>query len=129
MTRQPSAESDVASFGQELQQSALQQFKKTDMPQPDASTFLLSGLSQAEAHARLVAEGFNELPASSRRTPLRIALEVMREPMLALLLGGGTVYLLLGDLQEALILLAFATLSVGITIVQEARTERVLGVA
>ena len=32
----------------------------------------------------------------------------MREPMLALLLGGGVVYLALGDLQEALILLAFA---------------------
>ena len=46
--------------------------------------------------------------------------------MLALLLGGGAVYLLLGDLQEALILLAFATLSVGITIIQESRTERVL---
>jgi P-type Ca2+ transporter type 2C len=73
-----------------------------------------------------VAEGFNELPRSNRRTPLRIAFGVVREPMLALLLGGGAVYLLLGDLQEALILLAFATLSVMITIVQEARTERVL---
>ncbi|CAN7577325.1 cation-translocating P-type ATPase [Mesorhizobium amorphae] len=90
------------------------------------STILLPGLSEVEAQARLVAEGFNELPRSRRRTPLRIAFEVMREPMLALLLGGGAVYLLLGDLQEALILLAFATLSVGITIVQEARTERVL---
>jgi Ca2+-transporting ATPase len=86
----------------------------------------LRGLDATEARARLVAEGFNELPKSNRRTPLRIALEVMREPMLALLLGGGAIYLLLGDLEEALILLAFATLSVGITIVQEARTERVL---
>ena len=46
--------------------------------------------------------------------------------MLALLLGGGVVYLALGDLKEALILLAFATLSVVITVVQETRTERVL---
>jgi len=45
--------------------------------------------------------------------------------MLALLLGGGVIYLL-GDLQEALILLAFATMSVVITVVQESRTERVL---
>ena len=50
----------------------------------------------------------------------------MREPMLALLLGGGVVYLVLGDLKEALILLAFATMSVVITVVQETRTERVL---
>lgn len=46
--------------------------------------------------------------------------------MLALLIAGGAVYLLLGDLAEALVLLAFACLSVGITVVQEARTERVL---
>ena len=50
----------------------------------------------------------------------------MREPMLALLLGGGAIYLVLGDLKEALILLIFATLSVVITVVQETRTERVL---
>lgn len=100
--------------------------EEADMSQSTASTIALPGLSEAEAQARLAAEGFNELPRSIRRTPLRIAFEVMREPMLALLLGGGAVYLVLGDLQEALILLAFATLSVGITIVQEARTERVL---
>ena len=76
--------------------------------------------------ARLKAEGYNELPRPDRRTPLRIILEVMREPMLALLLGGGVIYLVLGDLKEALILLAFATLSVVITVVQETRTERVL---
>jgi len=32
-------------------------------------------------------------------------LEVLREPMFALLIGGGAVYLLLGDIKEALILL------------------------
>src|SRR5262249_43321220 len=48
------------------------------------------------------------------------------EPMLALLLGGGAIYLLLGDVKEALILLGFAMLSIAITVVQETRTERVL---
>jgi Ca2+-transporting ATPase len=86
----------------------------------------LRGLSETEAQARLLAEGPNELPRPSRRTPFRIALEVIREPMLALLLGGGLVYLLLGNLEEALILLAFGTMSIGITIIQETRTERVL---
>ena len=41
-------------------------------------------------------------------SPLRIVFEVLREPMLALLIAGGVVYLLLGSLEEALILLAFA---------------------
>ena len=84
------------------------------------------GLSEKDAAARLAAEGYNELPSSERRTVPRIVLEVMREPMLALLLGAGVVYLVLGDLTEAFILLAFATMSVAITVVQEIRTERVL---
>ncbi|HXH45255.1 MAG TPA: cation-translocating P-type ATPase [Bradyrhizobium sp.] len=86
----------------------------------------LAGLSEAEARLRLQQDGFNELPRAERRTPLRIVLEVLREPMLSLLLCGGIVYLLLGDLREAVLLLAFGLISVLITIVQETRTERVL---
>ena len=84
------------------------------------------GLSEADARARLGDDGYNELPRPDRRTPLRIISEVLREPMLALLLGGGAIYLLIGSLQDALVLLAFAMLSVLITVVQESRTERVL---
>ena len=46
--------------------------------------------------------------------------------MFALLIAGGAVYLILGDLMEAILLLIFASLSVVITIVQESRSERVL---
>jgi len=84
------------------------------------------GLSQTEAAARLATEGPNELPQREKRTVLRIFVDVVREPMFALLLGAGAIYLLLGDLGEATILLAFATTSVAITIVQETRSERVL---
>ena len=84
------------------------------------------GLSEAEAPAKLKAEGYNELPRPDRRTTLRIVFEVLREPMLALLIAGGIVYLALGDWREALILLVFANLSIAITVIQETRTERVL---
>jgi P-type Ca2+ transporter type 2C len=87
---------------------------------------ILGGLSSSDASARLVANGPNELPKTGRRSVLHIMLEVVREPMLALLLAGGAAYLLLGDMGEALILLAFATFSVGVTVIQEARTETVL---
>ena len=100
--------------------------KKTEMPNDPSSSTSLQGLSEVAAQARLKAEGYNELPRPERRTALRIIVEVVREPMLALLLGGGMIYLALGDLKEALILLVFATLSVLITVVQETRTERVL---
>lgn len=86
----------------------------------------LVGLSASQARERLAEDGPNELPRPNRRTPLRITMEVLREPMFAMLLAAGAVYLLLGDRTEALILLGFAGLSIIITIVQEARTERTL---
>ena len=85
-----------------------------------------AGLSEADAKAQLDEDGANELPQPERRSPLRIAFEVLREPMLLLLLGGGLIYLVLGDFKEALILLAFGAMSIVITVVQETRTERVL---
>lgn len=95
-------------------------------PRPRSATPLHRGLTEAEAQSRLTEEGFNELPRKRRRSALKIVFDVLREPMLALLVAGGVVYLLLGNREEALILLVFASLSVGITVVQEARTERVL---
>jgi len=85
-----------------------------------------NGLSGSEAKQRLAADGPNALPQTARRTALRIVADVLREPMLALLIGGGAVYLVLGDVAEAILLLIFACMSVVITVVQEARTERVL---
>ena len=84
------------------------------------------GLTAQEAARRLAAEGPNLLPRPESRNLLRIVSEILREPMFGLLLGAGVIYLVLGDLKEALILFLFACTSVGIAVVQEARTERVL---
>ena len=65
-------------------------------------------------------------PRTRAAAPLRIVLDAVREPMLQLLLAAGVIYLLLGDLAEALILLAFAVLNVVLVAVQESRTERAL---
>ena len=68
------------------------------------------GLTAREAAERLRAEGPNELPELERRTALRIVLEVVREPMFALLLGAGVLYLLIGSHGEALVLFGFGAL-------------------
>ena len=85
-----------------------------------------TGLSAEQAARHLAEDGPNSLPQAGTRSIWRIMSEVMREPMLVLLLVGGLAYLLLGDLTEALILLAFASFSVVVTIMQESRTEHVL---
>ena len=84
------------------------------------------GLSEPEAAARLVRDGPNELGRDRRRGVLRIAREVLREPMFQLLIAAGLVYLAIGDRAEALILLGFALANVALVVVQESRTERVL---
>lgn len=86
----------------------------------------LSGISATKAAERLKLEGFNELPTPNQRSVFRIVYEVLKQPMFALLIGGGVIYLILGDSVEALILLIFACLSIAITIIQESRSENVL---
>ncbi|HKW98824.1 MAG TPA: cation-transporting P-type ATPase [Bryobacteraceae bacterium] len=98
----------------------------TPMTEKSSPAGSATGLSEDEAQARLKRDCFNELPSAGRRTPFRIVLEVTREPMLMLLLGGGVVYLALDDLEESIILLVFGMVSIVITVVQETRTERVL---
>jgi Ca2+-transporting ATPase len=86
----------------------------------------LAGLTEREAQERLRREGFNELPASRKRGILAVAFEVAREPMFVLLLAGGAVYLVLGELTEALALLASVFFIIGITLYQERKTEHAL---
>ncbi len=85
-----------------------------------------TGLTAAEAEAQLAADGPNELPQAQSRSALRVAAEVLKEPMLILLLAACAVYLALGDTAEAILISVLATASVAITVIQETRTERVL---
>ncbi len=73
-----------------------------------------TGLSQAEAQRRLHHEGPNELPRREGHGLLHTAVEVLREPMILLLLAAGAIYLILGDHAEAVLLLASIGLIIGI---------------
>jgi Ca2+-transporting ATPase len=84
------------------------------------------GLNRAEAQERLREVGPNELPSAKPRGLIAIVWEVVREPMFLLLVVCGAVYLTLGDVQEALMLLGFVLVVMGITLYQERKTERAL---
>jgi len=86
----------------------------------------IRGLSEEEASKRLNDEGFNELPSQKKRHILLILFHVITEPMLLLLLGAGLVYLFLGEEQDALMLLFFVFMVIGITLYQQRKTERAL---
>ncbi len=86
----------------------------------------VAGLSGQEAAQRLREAGFNELPSSKPKNLLRIAGEILREPMLLLLVACSAIYFLLGDVREALVLSVFVNLVIGIEIYQQQKTERAL---
>ena len=87
---------------------------------------MLQGLTEQEARERLATDGYNELPTAKKRTVFHILFEVVREPMFLMLIACGVLYLLLGDKEEALMLLGFVGIIIGITIYQEQKTERAL---
>lgn len=86
----------------------------------------LQGLSQAEAELKLVSTGPNELPTSPGRGVLQIIFETMREPMFLLLIGAAALYLVLGDPGGGLFLMGGALATIGLVVLQEARTEKAL---
>ncbi len=86
----------------------------------------ITGLSEEEAAKRLKEAGFNELPSQRKQGFFSIMFNVLREPMLLLLLGSGLIYLFVGEINDALMLLFFVLVVVGITFYQERKTERAL---
>ena len=85
-----------------------------------------AGLSSGEAAQRLASTGANLLPESQPQSLMRLLLDVITEPMFFLLLGTGLIYLVLGDLAEALLLLGFVVLVIGMTLLEKHRTQRTL---
>ncbi len=86
----------------------------------------IDGLTETEARERLGRLGANELPVSRPRGVLRLLAEVASEPMFLLLVACGAIYMALGDRHEALMLLSFVFVVMGITFVQQRRAERSL---
>ena len=86
----------------------------------------ISGLSTAEAQRRLAASGYNELNPPRQRYIWYVVADVLREPMFMLLIAAGGIYLLLGDVEDALMLLFFVLLIIGLTVFQQRKSERVL---
>ncbi|MBU3999647.1 hypothetical protein KKG29_00500, partial [Patescibacteria group bacterium] len=66
----------------------------------------LKGLSDTEAQKLLKADGYNELPSAEKRNIFKIIAGVFKEPMFFLLIASSMVYLFLGNVDEAIILMA-----------------------
>jgi Ca2+-transporting ATPase len=90
---------------------------------PDYQNF---GLTTKLAQEKLGGEGFNELPEPRRKTIVDNFVNVLKDPMLAMLLAIGGIYFIIGEFSDALILGIAVLIVIGITFIQEHKTEKAL---
>jgi Ca2+-transporting ATPase len=86
----------------------------------------ITGLSSADVSRKLKSEGYNELPSSGKRSVFAIIFSVIKEPIFLLLVASGSLYFIIGDVTEGLVLLSFVFVIIGITVYQEQKTENAL---
>ncbi len=86
----------------------------------------IQGLSRDQVEERIKTFGYNELPKHKKDGIFEVILEVAREPMFLLLVTSGLIYFFLGDITEAVMLMSFVLVIIGITVYQERKTERAL---
>ena len=84
------------------------------------------GVSQTEADMILKKDGLNEMPSQKKRNIFSLLLQVLSEPMLLLLIGAATLYLIMGEKEDALLLVFSVFVVIGITFYQERKTEKTL---
>lgn len=87
---------------------------------------MYTGLKDLEVKEKLAKFGYNELPGSPAKNLWKIIWELVREPMLILLISCGVLYFILGDQTEGAILLSSIFVIIGITFFQHRKTEHAL---
>jgi Ca2+-transporting ATPase len=86
----------------------------------------ITGITDYQAKEQLKKDGYNEMPSSKKPGIFSRLLEIVREPVFLLLIACGSVYILIGDIEEAIILLGFVFVVIGITTYQGNKTDKAL---
>jgi Ca2+-transporting ATPase len=84
----------------------------------------IKGLSSSDVSKKLKNEGYNELPTSGKRGLFGIILSVFKEPIFLLLVASGSLYFILGDVTEGLVLLSFVFVVIGITVYHNKKPKK-----
>lgn len=92
----------------------------------ESNNEILQGLSSEEVRSRQKKYGKNELVAQKKDSFFRKILHVLSEPMFLLLLGAATIYFILGEPRDGLIMLIFVVGIISIEVLQEWKTDKTL---
>ena len=85
-----------------------------------------NGLTDAEAGRRLARYGRNELPDHGGRSVWRLLLDQFRSVMVLILAVAAVISVMVGDLKDALAILAILALNTALGFIQEHRAEQAL---
>ena len=83
-------------------------------------------LTDDQVREKVLKEGYNEILEVKSNNLLKMVLGILKEPMFLLLVICGTLYMILGDIQEGIMLLGFVFFIMGIEFYQEKKTEKAL---
>jgi P-type Ca2+ transporter type 2C len=92
----------------------------------DFSGHHFTGLTEEQVKVKQLEHGFNELPKPKSGGFLKQVVGLFKEPMFLLLIVCGSLYLILGDIQEGFMLLGFVVFIMGIEFYQERKTGKAL---
>ena len=84
------------------------------------------GLNQAVATERLLENGKNELVEKKKKPFWILFLNQFKDLMIIILLGAATIYIVLGDLKDAVLILSIVLMNAIIGFVQEYRAEKAI---
>ncbi|MBK9055739.1 MAG: cation-translocating P-type ATPase [Chloroflexi bacterium] len=85
-----------------------------------------TGLSDAEVQQRLVQYGHNELIEKGIKSPWRILLEQIAEPMVLILIAAAVISIILGEYVDSVVILLIVILNAAIGVSQEYRAEQAI---
>lgn len=85
-----------------------------------------NGLSEAQAREKIIKYGYNNLQVEEKKYFWEILFDIIREPMILLLVIASVIYLFLGDKSEAIMLSSSIIVIIAITLFQERRTQKSL---
>lgn len=92
----------------------------------DLSGHNFTGLNEEQVSENQARYGFNEIQKVKSHKILNQIIGIFKEPMFMLLIVCGTLYMLLGDIEEGFMMLGFVFFIMAIEFYQERKTEKAL---
>jgi Ca2+-transporting ATPase len=85
-----------------------------------------SGLADTEVRERLSLYGYNEIAEEKRRSPFIIFVKQFKEPLIIILLAATVISAFIGELIDAVVIIAIVILATVVGFVQEYRSEKAI---